>query len=58
MAYYNTCPLCVSNLDPGERCNCGDRKKEIVPEVERSGKDGEKHRRVESYGYICPFHRR
>lgn len=22
MAYYNTCPNCGSNLDPGERCEC------------------------------------
>ena len=24
MAYYNTCPNCGSNLDPGEQCNCED----------------------------------
>ena len=22
MSYYNTCPECGSNLDPGERCTC------------------------------------
>ena len=22
MAYYNTCPHCGCNLDPGERCDC------------------------------------
>lgn len=22
MAYYNVCPVCGSNLDPGERCDC------------------------------------
>lgn len=22
MAYYNTCPLCGANLDPGEKCDC------------------------------------
>lgn len=22
MAYYNVCPDCGSNLDPGERCDC------------------------------------
>lgn len=22
MAYYNTCPKCGSNLDPGEKCDC------------------------------------
>lgn len=29
MAFYNTCPLCGSNLDPGEHCNCeSEREKE------------------------------
>ncbi len=27
MAFYYTCPLCGSNLDPGEHCNC-EREKE------------------------------
>ena len=22
MAYYNTCPDCGANLDPGEKCEC------------------------------------
>lgn len=22
MSYFRTCPLCGSNLDPGERCEC------------------------------------
>lgn len=22
--YYHTCPYCGANLDPGERCECGD----------------------------------
>lgn len=29
MAYYNTCPLCGCNLDPGEKCDCEDDKKEL-----------------------------
>lgn len=24
MAFYNTCPYCECNLDPGEHCNCRD----------------------------------
>lgn len=28
MAYYNTCPKCGCNLDPGERCDC-EHEKEI-----------------------------
>lgn len=28
MAYYNVCPICKSNLDPGERCDCRQRKRQ------------------------------
>lgn len=28
MAYYNTCPNCGSNLDPGEKCDCENEKAE------------------------------
>lgn len=27
MAYYRTCPNCGDNLDPGERCECQDKRK-------------------------------
>lgn len=27
MAYYRTCPLCGSNNDPGEACDCRETKK-------------------------------
>lgn len=26
--YYNKCPACGANLDPGEHCDCGTIKKE------------------------------
>lgn len=26
MAYYNVCPNCGCNLDPGEKCDCRDKK--------------------------------
>lgn len=26
MAYYKTCPICGANLDPGESCDCQDKK--------------------------------
>ena len=29
MSYYHTCPLCCSNLDPGETCDC--QHKEEAP---------------------------
>lgn len=31
MAYYRTCPLCGSNNDPGEACDCRETKKEVAP---------------------------
>lgn len=36
MAYYNTCPHCGCNLDPGERCDClkeQNRKQELYEDV-------------------------
>lgn len=32
MSFYNTCPHCGANLDPGERCDC----EEIQIENERA----------------------
>lgn len=29
--YYRTCPHCQAHLDPGERCDCQDAKKEAAP---------------------------
>ena len=26
MSYYRTCPICGANLDPGEICDCQDKK--------------------------------
>lgn len=42
MAYYNVCPVCGSNLDPGERCDCqsirgkrtGEEQAVFQPDVE------------------------
>lgn len=32
MAYYNTCPICEANLDPGEKCDCTrENPKEAFP---------------------------
>lgn len=28
MAYYNVCPDCGANLDPGELCDCNNEKTE------------------------------
>ena len=27
MAFYETCPRCGANLDPGEHCNCEQEEK-------------------------------
>ena len=31
--YYNACPYCGANLDPGEKCECREKsaKKELPP---------------------------
>jgi len=29
--YYRTCPHCDAHLDPGERCDCQDKKEEAAP---------------------------
>ena len=29
MSYYNVCPHCGANLDPGERCDCRDGRRII-----------------------------
>lgn len=29
MSYYRTCPNCGANLDPGEHCDCQDKKEEL-----------------------------
>lgn len=26
MAFYKTCPYCGDNLDPGEKCTCGNKR--------------------------------
>lgn len=27
--YYRTCPMCGSNLDPGEQCDCEQKGSEV-----------------------------
>lgn len=27
MAYYRTCPKCGANLDPDEKCDCGEENR-------------------------------
>ena len=29
--YYRICPHCGAHLDPGERCDCQDKKREAAP---------------------------
>lgn len=33
MAYFNTCPNCGANLDPGEKCTCNEHShRQMVPD--------------------------
>ncbi len=38
--YYNVCPFCGANLDPGERCDC--EKKEAATAATVTTSDAEK----------------
>ena len=29
MSYYRECPLCGANLDPGEKCDCVERERDL-----------------------------
>lgn len=29
--FYRICPNCDAHLDPGERCDCQDKKREAAP---------------------------
>ena len=35
---YNTCPHCGANLDPGERCECQDKKEDSKESKEEEEK--------------------
>lgn len=36
MAYYNICPTCQANLDPGEPCDyCADREEEKIRKLKQ-----------------------
>ncbi len=44
MAFYITCPLCGANLDPGESCDCQEKKEQEnqrMQSIMRVGKDGQ-----------------
>ena len=30
MAYFNVCPECGDNLDPGEECECVKKRKQVI----------------------------
>ena len=35
MAFYNICPLCNASLDPGEKCDCQDKRQEEERSIQR-----------------------
>ncbi len=44
MAFYNTCPICGANLDPGELCDCQDEQEREFQKIQsmlRTGKGGQ-----------------
>lgn len=46
MAYFNTCPKCGGNLDPGEKCDCENEKQRLDDFME-------KHTRVAVAGQLA-----
>lgn len=45
MAYYNTCPNCGCNLDPGEKCDCENEK---AKQQEKKREFFDRHLKMES----------
>lgn len=41
MAYYNVCPDCGGNLDPGERCDCKREQRPAEGKTELISRGGE-----------------
>jgi len=39
MAYYNTCPGCGSNLDPGEPCTCQTDQRPVMITISKARYD-------------------
>ena len=48
---YRTCPYCGANLDPCERCDCQDEKKEAAPAASETTSGIDTHRQFIS---ACP----
>lgn len=52
--YYDVCPFCESNLDPGEKCECRNKavkeKKRLMSMFE-SDRDGQIRMKVEDFNY-------
>ena len=46
MAYYRTCPLCGANLDPGESCDCAEKKQPDTPPQMRQSRKREPGLRI------------
>ena len=44
MAFYDTCPICGANLDPGEPCDCQEEKEQETEKFQnmlRVGRNGQ-----------------
>ena len=58
--YYRPCPYCGAHLDPGESCDCLEKKKENNKNIlaaYRSGRDGQMEMKLEDMMYYrpCPY---
>ena len=42
MSYYSTCPHCGAHLDPGEICDCQDKKEAAAGATNTDGSRAEK----------------
>ena len=49
MSYFRTCPLCGSNLDPGERCEC-EKEREVSKREQREEERKKNERVAITYG--------
>ncbi len=58
MAYYETCPQCGSNLDPGEKCDCQNQKLFRRGRIEKGPQVREHHTDQSTYNTVLFYQTR
>ena len=48
--YYNSCPFCGANLDPGESCDCQEQRQESKLDVQVADSSSENISMYEEVG--------